>query len=242
MKEEEKMLLITADPHGDIRELVWKIIEQHKLSHVDLLVCGDFGVGFGRPGSFNHLYNRIEKKLEKYDLTIYTIRGNHDNPEYFDGKHNFDRLKFLEDYKTVEINGLKILPIGGAVSKDQAERISWNAKMEKYGSSKRCWWPDEKVKELDEEEFKLLPTKVDLIISHSAPISFLPVYSRTEDISLEVWNDIVKERNYLEKIKDNIWFKYWFFGHYHKSVSGSFGDALYRCLDIMELYEFRAYE
>lgn len=238
----DKLLLITADPHGELRELVWKIVDQHKLRSVNLIVCGDLGVGFGRPKSIDHLYSRIEKKLEKNDLTIYSIRGNHDNPKYFDGEHDFERLKFLKDYKTVEINGLKILPIGGAVSIDQAGRKSYNSKMEKNHSAKRSWWPDEVVKELTDEEFKLLPSRVDLVISHCAPISFLPVFSRTDNIELEVWRGILKERNYLEKIKNNLWFRYWFFGHYHQSVSGNFGDSLYRGLSIMELYEFLAYE
>lgn len=233
---DDKIFILVGDIHGSLRELVWKITNQYKLRNVDVLICGDFGVGFGRPGSIENLYNRIKHKLEAFNLTIYTIRGNHDNPIYFDGKHNFERLIFLEDYKTVEILGLKILPIGGAVSIDQEVRIKYNERMERYGSAKRSWWPDEEVKEID---FKELPTKVDLIVSHCAPISFTPIFTRTEDIKLDIWLKILKERNYLEKVKNEVNFKYWFFGHYHKSTSGNFGDRLYRCLDIMEFYEFR---
>ena len=234
--EDDKYLIFVGDIHGNLRELIWNITIQHRLKNVDLVICGDFGVGFGRPKSIEHLYNRVKNKLDKFNITVYTIRGNHDNPSFFDGKHNFERLIFLEDYKPVEIQGLKILPIGGAVSIDQEWRENYNKRMEKYGSQKRSWWSDEVIKKID---FKELPSKVDIIVSHCAPISFTPIFSRTNDIDLDIWKKILNERNYLEKIKNEVNYKYWIFGHYHKSTSGNFGDKLYRCLDIMELFEFR---
>ena len=52
--------------------------------------------------------------------------------------------------------------------------------------------------------------KVDVVISHSAPLSIVAIFSRgfyTHDILTD----------YLEKIKERISFKTWFFGHYHET-------------------------
>lgn len=232
----DRLLIFVGDIHGELKKLIWKTSNQYSLSKVDIVVCGDFGVGFGNKNSMNVLYNSVRKRLEKYDINIYTIRGNHDNPEYFDGKHNFERLKFLEDYKTIEISGVTIFPIGGAVSIDQEDRKKFNNKMEKYGSSKRSWWPEERVTKVD---FKRFPSKVDVVVSHCAPISFTPIFSRDSSIDSNIWKDILEDRNYLEEVKNNINYKYWIFGHYHKSSSGSFGNSIYRCLDILEFFEFK---
>lgn len=234
MKSIKSDIIFVGDVHGDIRELVWRTINQHNLKNVNLIILGDFGVGFGRKNYMSQLYSKISPKLEKYNITIYVVRGNHDNPEYFDSNHNFDRIKFLEDYKVFELNGFKFLPIGGAISLDQDWRKEYNKKMEKYGSSKRVWWKNELVKEVSIDS---LPSNVDIIISHCAPISFEPIFVRNDwdkDIDLNIWEGILRERNYLEKVKSNILFKYWLFGHYHKSVSGNSGNILYRGLDIME--------
>lgn len=233
------MLIFSGDIHSELRELVWKLTNQYKIENASVVVLGDFGVGFGSKNYMDQLYSKVSKKLEKNNITLYSIRGNHDDPEFFDGNHNYDRLIFLEDYKLIEIEGHSLYPIGGAVSTDRTWRKEYNDKMERCGSNKRVWWEGEKIKEIP---LKSLPPRVEFIISHAAPISFEPVFIRNdwkikdEDLDLDTWKSILKERNYLEEIKKTINFKYWFFGHYHKSVSGNFGDILYRGLDIMELY------
>ena len=51
---------------------------------------------------------------------------------------------------------------------------------------------------------------VDVVISHSAPSSIVDIFSRGF-----FEHDVLTD--YLEKIKDRISFKAWFFGHYHES-------------------------
>jgi hypothetical protein len=41
----------------------------------------------------------VRVALEKNDICIHTIRGNHDDPLFFDGLHNFERLHFLPDHR-----------------------------------------------------------------------------------------------------------------------------------------------
>lgn len=229
-KSEERFLGFCGDIHGELKKLVWLLTEKYKLYNGSIIVAGDFGVGFGRPGSLDVMYQGVSEKLEKHDITIYVVRGNHDNPEYFDGQHDRSRLKFLEDHKVYTIEGKEIYPIGGAVSIDRNDRIQANEECEKYGSRKRCWWPGEKPTYKTEN----LPDRVDYIVSHEAPLSFDPVIVRkTEDLS--IWEDIVESRKYLNFVLGEINCSRWFHGHYHFSTSGAYGDILYRGLDIEEI-------
>ena len=52
---------------------------------------------------------------------------------------------------------------------------------------------------------------VDAVISHCAPSSIADIYSRGF-----YRHDVLTD--YLEKIKENVSFKAWFFGHYHESL------------------------
>ena len=231
--DKENLLLFSGDIHGELKKLVWKVTIQLGLENVSLVVAGDFGAGFGGTGSMDVLYNSVKDRLEKYNITIYAVRGNHDNPDWFDGTHDYPRLKFLQDYKVYEIEGKTILPIGGAHSIDRDSRIEDNLAYEKYGSSKRCWWPGEVIKKVPISE---LPDRVDIIVTHEAPISFEPIIVREMGDGLKLWEDILDSRQYLNQILQEVKADLWIHGHYHRSTSGSYGDLLYRGLDIHEIY------
>lgn len=229
----KKNIFICGDIHGELKKLVWTLVIKQKLKDISIIIAGDFGVGFGRPNSMNVLYDRVKKRLENNNITIYTIRGNHDDPKYFDGAHNYPRLKFLEDYKIYEIDGWTVYPIGGATSIDKESRIEYNKKDPKL----QYWWPGETIKRIDK-----FPNKTDIIISHTAPLFFEPVVTREPGMSLDIYNDIVEERKYLSTLIDEIGYKYWFYGHFHNHYSGSIGNKIYRGLNIDEIFEVRCEE
>lgn len=231
MDKKKNLLMFSGDIHGNLKSIIWKISNQYGLRGVSLIIAGDFGVGFGAPGAMDVRYDSVKDRLEKYDITIYVVRGNHDDPSYFDGKHDYPRIKFLEDHKVYEICGKTIYPIGGAHSIDRLDRIDENNEYKSYGSSRRSWWENE----APIKEYKNLPDKVDIIVSHEAPISFEPVIVRdTEDLKL--WNDILDARNYLNHVLNNVISSWWIHGHYHSSSSGNYGDTKYRGLSIEELF------
>lgn len=226
-------LYICGDIHGNVEDLVWTLAIKNNLHDVSVIVVGDFGVGFGEPGSMKTTYNNIIDRLEKYNIELYTIRGNHDNPEWFDGKHNFPRLTFLEDHKQIEICGKSIYPIGGATSIDRLDRIKQNAEWEKRGSAKKCYWAGESVVKKKDN----LPVKVDILLSHEAPLTFEPVLVRNQGENLNIYEDILSDRKYLDYVLGEINIGKWFFGHYHKSYTGFIGEMMYRCLSESELCE-----
>lgn len=229
-----RKLLVCGDIHGELRTLVWTLTEKLKYKDADVIVLGDFGVGFGKRQGLENSYFRVKKKLEKSNIKIWAIRGNHDDPDYFKGEFVFPHLELLPDHVPVEINGFSVYPIGGGVSEDRDWRFKVNDKFKHFESSRRIWWEGEKI---EKKYIPDLPIKVDIIVSHQAPISFKPICERSEKYSTELWNDILGERNYLEYVLREIRSGYWFYGHYHESFNGEDGETIYRGLGIMEVIE-----
>ena len=226
-------LYFCGDIHGDYKEFIWAITRRFGIRNSAVVVVGDFGVGFDN--TMNDLYSWSSKRLEDTNNTIYVLRGNHDDPEYFksEDKYSFPRLRFLEDHKVYTIAGRTIYIIGGANSTDITYRLELNQKLAARGKDRRVWWEGEDlIKKYDD-----LPTKVDIIATHTAPLSFAPVIKKYEETPLWQYQKILEERKYLDHVLTEVNAKYWIYGHYHSSYSGSFGNLLYRGLGIMEFYE-----
>ena len=234
-------LYFCGDIHGEYRKLVWTLCEKNKLQDSSVVILGDFGVGFTKPKELEIEYKRSEPKLEKNNLTIYVLRGNHDDPDYFkDTSRDFPRLKFLQDHTVYNICDRSIYIIGGAYSTDANLDPNYEGEVEdrKVETEKRLrkgklptWWPGECV----EKKYTDLPNRVDIIASHTAPISFDPVSIRTSEISLTQFENIVEERKYLQYILLEVRADYWFYGHYHKNYTGTYNQLLYKGLGVLEL-------
>ena len=234
----ERQLWICGDIHGELSGLVRNAVNRG-ISCADILIVGDFGAGFGRPKSMDVAYGKVRATLEKNDICIYTIRGNHDDPAFFDGLHDFERLHFLPDHCIIELCGKRIYPVGGAVSADidmvdpltHKSRRMVNDSLIKFGSSKRVWWPGEAPVQIAEG----LPTVVDIVVSHEAPLSFDPPLVRADHLRDETFLKIVESRKYLDYVLQTVKPALWFYGHYHCHFEGNCQNTLYRCMDIAEM-------
>ena len=252
-KRTERQLWICGDIHGELSGFVRNAVNRG-ISCADILVVGDFGAGFGRPKSMDVAYGKVCAALEKNDICIYTIRGNHDNPAFFDGLHDFDRLHFLPDHCAIELCGKTIFPIGGAISSDidlidpltRKSRRMINDTLIKMDSSKRVWWPDEAPSVPSTSSGTLSPERVDIVVSHEAPLSFEPSLVRADYVRDETWLKIVESRKYLDYVLQIVKPILWFYGHYHCHYEGDVEFAAgngevplrkthYQCLDIAEI-------
>jgi UDP-2,3-diacylglucosamine pyrophosphatase LpxH len=237
----ERHLWICGDIHCELSNLVWKAVRQLKIRHADILIVGDFGAGFGRPKSMDVAYARICPELKENDIRLYTIRGNHDDPAFFDGSHDYERLRFLPDHRTIELCGKKIYPIGGAVSTDidlvdpltRKSRRMQNDALIRFGSSKRIWWPDETPVQITEN----LPESADIIASHDAPLSFEPPLMRDAHVRDNTWQKVVESRRYLDFVLRTVKPSQWFYGHFHNHYEGIFQGTHYLGIDIAEMMQ-----
>lgn len=233
-------LCFCGDVHGKYETLVWNIVTRLGIHDTEVIVLGDFGVGFSK--NLSNLYAKTEKKLIKNNIIIHVLRGNHDDPKYFKGQdiYSFDRLKFLEDHKVYNICDRSIYIIGGAYSTDANInpecKVIVDRKLENDIRLKKnkmpTYWEDEYVV----KKYTDLPVRVDIIASHTAPLIFEPIPIRDQQISISQYEKILEERKYLDYILREIRADYWFYGHFHRSYTGTYKDLLYRGLGELELF------
>lgn len=226
---EYEQLCVVGDIHGEFRELVWLIHNKYHIKGTAFIVVGDFGLGFHKKGYYETVvWNRIKKDLENDGNCILGLRGNHDNPDFYDPTSenfiDFPRFKALQDYERLEWKDREILTIGGAVSRDVVER-----------EEGKDWWEGEDI----QRDWSKIKEKEDIILSHDAPICFGPVPVKHEKIPTDVFQKMLDSRNFLYQVLKQTNPRRWFFGHYHESTSGDWGDTLWRGLSINEIIEIR---
>ena len=208
------MIYITGDTHipVDIGKLSAKNFpEQKEMTKNDyVIICGDFGGVWD--GSNEEKY--WIKWLKNKNFTTLFIDGNHEN---FEKLNNLPTVEFsggivhkVEDGiyhlmrgEVYTIDNKKLFVFGGANSHDK-----------EFRTPEKTWWQEEMPteNEYDNAQIKLKENdfKVGYIITHSAPTS----------IQTEIANEYEVNRltDFLENIKNNVAYKKWFFGHYHKDI------------------------
>ena len=78
-----KNIVVSGDIHGDFTLLVYKCCIQYGMTDTVIIVAGDCGFGFEKPGYYENLYKRCRERLAKFNNWLLFVRGNHDNPAYF---------------------------------------------------------------------------------------------------------------------------------------------------------------
>ena len=236
----KRNIAIIGDIHGAFRTIEHIIHDWKGITNTDFFQVGDFGAGFHKPNFYKFEFQHLSDKLKENNNRMFVIRGNHDDPGYYDGSINYDNLKLLKDCEIIEVQGLKILPLGGAHSIDRKWRWS------KMGD-KKIWWENEVLCDCDLSSIK----EVDIVISHTAPSIALPntmtgiEHVFESDKSLK--NDLDEERNMMEKYFNtlkNKGLKYWFFGHFHgiSNINKNLQEIeniKFKFCDINEIYELK---
>lgn len=208
------MIYVTGDIHADIdigKLSMDRFPQQRELSKNDyLIICGDFGLVWD--DSKRERWWR--KWLSDKNFTTLWIDGNHENFDYlkefpvkdmFGGKVQeiCPSVYHLERGQVLTIEEKKFFIMGGAASHDKwhrREHISW--------------WKEE-MPSNDEMELAIKALgacdwKVDYVLTHCAP--------RSIQLMLASWyeNDVLT--GFLERVRQDLNFKRWFFGHYHTDI------------------------
>jgi len=88
-----------------------------------LIVAGDCGFGFEKKEYYEQMVRRNAKRMNQANNWIVFVRGNHDNPAYFDGAmFNAKRFIAVPDYSILQACNHTILCVGGAISIDRIYR------------------------------------------------------------------------------------------------------------------------
>lgn len=247
-----KQVLVSGDIHGDFKGIVFKLCIQYGLTNTLLIVAGDCGFGFEKPGYYDMIYNQVAGRLRKANNWVVFIRGNHDDPAYFSEEIiAYKRWRCVPDYSIIQACGHNILCIGGAVSIDRLERQEENARRRERGHLLTAvWWPDE-APVYDEDALDFIPVEysIDTVITHTAP-SFCELQHKQglkswSAMDPELIRDIDDERRTVDKIFNNLRrhehpVERWYYGHFHQSWTGQREGVLFYMLDIEEFKEIPA--
>lgn len=239
-------MVFLGDLHGNF-EYVKYIIKTKQISDQTIIQVGDFGAGFINEARQIEVFELLNKFLKLRNIIMYVIRGNHDDPHYFKGNHQYSNLKLMSDYSVLELEDRKILMIGGAISIDRKSRLANDTINSKYGSDQKSYWFDELVVKDDEKLAQL--TGCDLLVTHTAPdwcfplnkIGFGSLVESFAQDDPELLNDLKSERKLMSDIFNTIQkqnsIKDHFYGHFHRSDITMNGYCNHYLLGINELRE-----
>ncbi|MCR4568875.1 MAG: metallophosphoesterase [Bacteroidales bacterium] len=241
-----KQIIVSGDIHGDFKTLVFKLCIRYGCTDTLLIVAGDCGFGFDKPGYYDQVYDSVADRLRKANNWIVFVRGNHDNPAYYaEERINHARWRTVPDYSIISVCEHNILCIGGATSIDRYQRIKENVR--NHVKDVAYYWSDE-APEYKPAELEAIPgtIRIDTVITHTAP-SFCELNSH---IGLQSWaewdseliKDVASERTVMDQIFQSIKsqghpLQKWFYGHFHQSWSGFVDKTHFSMLDIMEFKE-----
>ena len=202
---------------------------KNKLYHDSIIcVCGDCGFGFNKSKYYSDILEKVNELFSMTNTHVIFVRGNHDDPSYFDGETiNMSNIKAIPDYSVIISKHLSTLCVGGAISVDRTWRKQQEVRLNKFSQSKskRLFWENEApfFNENIIEELNSNNIKIDSVVTHTSP-SF--AYPKEKDTSLgwlkldpTLKEDIDNERNVMtllyEQLKTNFDIKFWTYGHFH---------------------------
>lgn len=211
-----------------------KLVEDD-LQNSNIIQVGDFGMT-NDINRMNNFLNELNKLLVRVGSKMYVIRGNHDNPVFWDGTYIYSNLELVPDYETRVIEDKKILFIGGAISIDRKDRII-------HGGA---YWVDEKFV-LDKDKLKTYEG-VDIVVTHTAPRFAYPqtiggiVLEYTKDdptLMQELGLERAEMTMAYDVLKNNNKITNWVYGHFHTNRVTMHEDVEFRLVSILDVYHLR---
>jgi hypothetical protein len=251
INKEFDRLFFLGDTHGNNMQIAGHLIKgkAERFESKAIVHVGDFGIGY--ENTLDEEYRKLDKlntRLMEHNVTLYVVRGNHDDPSWFDGTPFTvsGNIIFVQDHTLLTIKlkdkgePVKIYCNGGATSIDRTNRT--------IGKSH---WQNEKFNCPTQEQLEEIPTDLDVIVTHNRPLGCHPTMYNTsvmqwclrdgqldydlkqEQILMKRMFDSIRERN---DSRNNIQH---YFGHFHWSHKERIGDIAHITLAIAEIAEFR---
>ena len=224
-------IYITGDTHADFVRFGSQYFENKECY---VIICGDFGGIWDGSNQEKYWLDWLEKKK----FTVLFVDGNHENfdmlnsfpaTEWNGGRVHMIRKNIIHLMRgqVFTIEGTRFFTFGGGRSHDidagilernDPDFVVKKRKLDReralYRINHESWWKEELPSEdkMAEglENLQNVGNQVDFVISHSAPSSVVDIFSRGF-----CEHDVLTD--YLEKIKEQISFRTWFFGHYHET-------------------------
>ena len=236
------MIYITGDTHASFFRIELFCKKFNTSKEDILIILGDAGINY----DLGFKAELLKDQLDYLPITLFCIHGNHEERPYLvkneDGKPLYEEkdmfggvvyvekehpsLIFAKDGEYYHIGNHDYFVIGGAYSIDKFYRLS-------HGYN---WFeseqPNEEIKNRVEKKLKELDYKVDIVLTHTAPLKYEPTEFFIPDLdqskidkTTEIW---------LDKIEDKLDYAHWYFGHYHNYKKIDKMTMLYKEIESIE--------
>ena len=244
-------LIFIGDIHQNFAYLKWYAKQRH-LENASIIQLGDWGLGFNDYNYDIRLMDDLNKFFEERNIHTYALRGNHDDPFFWDGHldNKWTNLHLVKDYTILNICGYDIFFCGGSISIDRKYRLNEMQMYARNGQQKNLYWFDEKFV-LNEEKLKEVKG-VDIVVTHTAPDfcfpqnvngKFAPIVDHFAYGDPTLKDELMEERLLVTKmweiLKENNFPRMWLYGHFHNTHMDTFDGCDFRLLNINEAFEYR---
>lgn len=213
------MFYLTGDTHGRFNRIE-KFCRINNTTKDDvMIILGDAGINY-----YLGLKDELNKGVISHlPITLLCIHGNHEQRPYAIDSYEevqwhggivymekqYPNILFAKDGEIYDLDGKKVMPIGGAYSIDKFYRLTQGY----------AWFdneqPSEEIKEYVESQLEKVNWHIDVVLSHTVPIQYEPVEEFIDGIDQSTV-DKTTER-WLGKIESRLAYDSWYAGHYHTS-------------------------
>lgn len=227
---ESKPIYVLGDMHGEI-SILKKYIDKYGLTNCHIIIAGDIGLGFSTRKYHADEYQELNTFLKEHNINLYLIRGNHDDPTYFNKRNMVDgviedefalsNVIAVPDYTVLTIDRKNILLVGGATSIDrlyriQGDRMRINGLLKFYpkmtaedamASIQPSYWEGEQpILDTDAiDEITSDGINISCVITHTCPSFSYPTTKRGLNEWMKYDSNLLFDLNKERSIMDSIY-------------------------------------
>ena len=207
---------LIGDLHTNYKQFKEQFEADESLRDCIFIFLGD--MDFRNEETAFNQFKKLDKQLTERKITSYVIRGNHDNPEFWDATETestfwsrFSSFKPIGSHTRITINGNKGITISGAVSLNRSELTE----------GVNYWSEYDKVDlPPDFIDYGEGLKDIDFVIGHTGPV-YSDIF-KEQKTGCEKYlkdgflvNDLENEQKVLRDILKRYHPKRWYCGHYH---------------------------
>ena len=189
-------IIAVGDLHGNFDDIAY-FVKHYNFTNTAIIFCGDIGMGFYSTEYYKIVFDKISRIINKRNVHLIFLRGNHDNPIYFDSNFMSKSkcIHFVKDYSIINFYEMddihkinepySVLAVGGGLSIDRTWRIKQTEETARkymryhkgvdfamaYKECPQCYWPNEMpiYEETSLDEIKDNNINIRVICTHTSP-------------------------------------------------------------------------